>query len=1033
MMRPARVFTLPSSVPFLPTLVDALIKGRVMPGFAAEDPAQLASATLYLPTRRAGRIAREAFLDALGGRAAILPRILPIGDIDEDEFAFADLAGANIAAEALELPPAISDFHRRLLLARLVLQWARSPQLRREDASLVVASPTAALALADDLARLMDDLLTRQVPWDRLDKLVPNQLDAYWSLTLEFLKIARVNWPKVLAERGLIEPAERRDRLIAAEAARLAAQRSGPVIAAGSTGSIPATATLLATIAKLPHGAVVLPGLDTALDEESWNGIAGSGAANHPQFAMRALLARIGISRSEVVSLAPPAEHGRETLVSEALRPAATAERWHLRRAEPTFADNTQAGMRDVAVIEAATADDEALAIAVALREALETPNKTAALVTPDRALARRVTQSLARWNVNAADTGGESLAETQAGVFARLAADAVLGGVAPVALLALLKHPRFRLSADTGAHLDATAALELALLRGPRPRPGIAGLAHALAAFRRQRDELHRSDPRRRLSDRDLDSADTLIAKLAAALDPLCSLDDSNRPLAEFAERHAAVLAALNADREGLSNLFDGEAGSALATLLEDLAGSEESGLSLSPTEYADIFAALLAERIVRRAPQGQARVHIFGLLEARLQRVDRVVLGGLVEGVWPPQPRSDPWLSRSMRQELGLDLPERRIGLAAHDFAQLLGAPEVILTRPLKRDGAPTVASRFLQRLAAVAGDALWSEARRRGQTFLALAQALDQPAAVKPVAPPEPCPPRVARPTAMSVTDIENWLRDPYTIYAKHILGLVPIEAVDTPPGAADRGTVIHGAIGEFTERYAKRLPDDPLRELIALGAKHFAPLEDYPEARAFWWPRFLRIAKWFVDWERERRKTVSATFAETRGHVEIALESGRTFIFSARADRIDVLRDGRLAILDYKTGQARTEPQVRAGFAPQLTLESAILREGGFREIPAGGSVAEVGYVRLGGGDPAGREIPIVFREGTPDTQADIALRRLREVALRFEDEAEPYRSLVSSMWATRYGDYDHLARVKEWSASGGGDNGEGGEG
>ena len=208
-----------------------------------------------------------------------------------------------------------------------------------------------------------------------------------------------------------------------------------PVVAAGSTGSIPATAELIATIAHLPHGAVVLPGLDTDLDADAWRMIAGDeapirsrrrsgeaveGAPGHPQFALSALLARIGIERHDVVQLAKPC--GRERLVSEALRPAAATQVWQQRAADLAFAADARAALATMAMIEAANAEDEALAIAVALREAVEN-DKTAALVTPDRALARRVNAALRRWNIEAEDSGGDALAETPAGIFARLAA----------------------------------------------------------------------------------------------------------------------------------------------------------------------------------------------------------------------------------------------------------------------------------------------------------------------------------------------------------------------------------------------------------------------------------------------------------------------------------------------------------------------------------------------------------------------------------------------------------------------------------
>jgi ATP-dependent helicase/nuclease subunit B len=1007
-----RVLTIPASAPFLRTLIAALLDGRLVPGFPRPgDPLALADATLYLPTRRACRLARDVFLEAIGGDAAILPRIVPIGDVDEDEIAFAEAAQGKAA---LELPEAIGGFQRRTLLAELILKWAEAIRPREQgQAPLVANGPAAALRLADDLARLMDDITTRQVKWHRLDDLVPTELDKYWEITLDFLKVAREWWPAILEERGLIDPAERRDRLIEAERARLATT-SGPVIAAGSTGSIPATAMMLDTIAKLPQGAVVLPGLDTDLDDAAWEMIGRSddGFPGHPQFAMHGLLRRFGIAREAVTQLAPPGPHGRERIVSEALRPADATEHWKTRLVADGFASHANTALATVTAIEAANAEEEALVIAITLREALNTPGKTAALVTPDRGLSRRVLAALIRWDVAVDDSGGDSLADTPEGVFARLIAEVALGGAEPVPLLALLKHKH------SPFDQRAVAALELALLRGPRPQKGTAGLARALETLRRELERarrgeasaLHRSDPRITLTDAELDAAAALIGRLAVALKPLEELKGKNT-FAFVGRLHRSAVDALMGETKALADAFD------------DIETAER--LVIEPGEYAELFHTAIADRTVRR-PEQPVRIRIFGPLEARLQNVDRLVLGGLVESVWPPETRADPWLSRPMRHALGLDLPERRIGLSAHDFAQSLGASEIFLTRAAKLGGAPTVPSRFVQRLAAVAGDKRWSAVLKKGEDYLGWARAMDEPAnPPKAAARPSPRPPIAARPRRLSVTEIEHWLRDPYTIYAKHILRLQPLDEVDTPPGAADRGTVIHNAIGDFAKAYAKELPADSVKELLALGRKHFEPYRAYEEARAFWWPRFERIAHWFAAFEIERRGTLHELHAEIGGRVEIPFGS-EIFTLTTRADRIEHLKDGRFAILDYKTGAPPTEPQVRTGLAPQLTLEAAILRKGGFEAIPAGGTVAKLIYIRLRGGDPAGEDKPIDFKEGTADEHADRALAKLTGLVARFADPNVPYHSLVHPMWSTHYGTYDHLARVKEWSLTGGAD-------
>jgi ATP-dependent helicase/nuclease subunit B len=633
---------------------------------------------------------------------------------------------------------------------------------------------------------------------------------------------------------------------------------------------------------------------------------------------------------------------------------------------------------------------------------------------------------------------------DTSAGIFARLAAQTVADELAPPSLLALLKHPLFRLGQARGTFAKAIGDLELALLRGTRPAAGSEGLARDFTRFRTELGKLrrketsviHGSEPRAQLDDVSLDAVHALIASLAAAFKPLEDLRTGQpHDLIERAARHHDVLKHLSIDDEGIPLAFEGADGNALSKAFDDLfqAGettddskSAPSGLTLAPGDYPDVFQTAFADRIVRR-PQSVASLRIYGPLEARLTECDRVILGGLVEGVWPPAPRVDPWLSRPMRHQLGLDLPERRIGLSAHDFAQLLGTRNVILSRAAKVGGAPAVASRFLHRLEAVAGKENWERIRDRGDAYVRYASELDRPDQVAPILRPEPKPDVALRPLKMSVTEIEDWLRDPYTIYAKRILKLIPLDPVDMPLTAADRGSAIHEALGDFTTRFSFTLPEDVAAALREVGAAHFAPLMDRPEARALWWPRFVRIADWFAGWERDRRINVARLEAEVRGEIKIPLNGSRVFTLSARADRIEHRTDRTFALLDYKTGNPPSDKQVYLGLSPQLTLEAAILRGGGFDHIPANSSVSELIYVKLSGNNPAGLERVIKLKQDDqpqfPDDAADEALRELTALIRRYENQNEPYRSVVLTMWANRYGTYDDLARVKEWSVSG----------
>lgn len=1051
-----RVFNIPSSAPFLRTLLSALVDGRLIEGFRArENPELLAQATLYLPTQRACRMAREMFLDVMGQDAVLLPRIVALGHVDEDELGFTQTDTAEFPS--LAVPDALDGLPRRLVLMRLVSAWAK--QLGSRDlasAPLVAGGPASTLALADDLARLIDDMTTRGVDWNALDNLVPDDLDHYWKITLDFLKIAKEAWPAHLREAGLIEAAQRRDLLIEAEAARIAAL-PGPVIAAGSTGSMPSTAKFLRAIAQHSRGAVVLPGLDTDLDNEAWRAIGGvrdsegrfaeHPLSSHPQYALHGLLELLGLERGAVKVLADPVADGRELLASEAMRPATETAQWHRRLTEVNVAARIERGFDNLAIVEAVNPEMEALAIAVAMREARQ-QNKTAALVTPDRALARRVMAALGRWRLAFDDSGGDSLMDTPAGIFARLAAEAVTSELSPPTLLALLKHPLLRLGQAEGAWATAIQHLELAILRGTRPAAGCRGLRATFAWFsdewskaqRKELSALHRSEPRCRLTQGALDDVARLLDALAAALAPLETCARSAHDFATLAQLHRDTVIHLSTADDGRIAALDGTDGQQLAQAFDELLAPGDDEASPTPThialelaDYPDLFSTAFANRVVRRPQNADASLRIYGLLEARLTQCDRVILGGLVEGVWPPTPRIDPWLSRPMRHDLGLDLPERRIGLTAHDFAQLLGAGDVILTHATKVGGAPSVASRFLHRMKAIATPKTWESALERGARYVRYAEALDHPETVQPIAQPTPKPAVALRPLQMSVTEIEDWLRDPYTIFAKRILNLTPLDPIDLPLTAADRGSAIHNALGDFTEAHRKTLPDNIAAELRSFGERHFAALMEHPEARALWWPRFLRIAEWFAGWEIERRADVAEIAAEERGEIAIPLDGERRFILTARADRIEHRADRTFAIVDYKTGIPPTGKQVRLGLSPQLTLEAAILRGGGFSRafasFPRQPSVSELVYVRLNGNNPAGEAMVVDLRiergdePQFPDDAADEALAKLTALVRKFENPEQAYTSLDLAMWSNRYGTYDDLARIKEWSVAG----------
>ncbi|CCV03796.1 Double-strand break repair protein AddB [Mesorhizobium metallidurans STM 2683] len=1034
-----RVFSIPSGAPFLPTLAEALLSGRLVPGFRFDgEPLALADVTIYVPTRRAARALRGVFVDVLGSRSAILPVIRPLGEFDEDEAAF-----EAEAAAALDLAPPIAAIERLLLLAPLVRAWKR--RLPAHVAALfdeeivVPASAADAIWLARDLARLMDEIETEGTDWTRLADLVTGNLAGWWQVTLDFLGIVTDNWPDILEERNRSNPAAHRNALIRLEAARLKRNPpAGPVIAAGSTGSIPATAELLAVIAGLPGGAVVLPGLDTMLDEPSFQAIAAPGARpallGHPQYGLAKLIGKIGVLRGDVeeIAVAEKPLALRAALVGEALRPAETTELWAETRLGFAAGEIAEA-FAEVTLLEAASERDEAVAIAVALKRAVEEPGRRAALVTGDRSLARRVAAELLRFGVVADDSGGTPLAGTLAAGLLRLILQAAFHPGDPVALLSLLKHPLLGLGLERTEVRHAAEIIELVALRGGTGRPDIASLAEL---FETRLTGLS-GDKREpfwfsRLTVHSIEAARDLLVRLAAALAPLIALrgeGDADLP----ALSRASVVALENLGRAAdgsLSGLYAGDAGEKLAELLRGLVAASVP-FSFAADEWPDVMEALIAPETVKPAQGTDRNIAIWGALEARLQSVDTLVIGGLNEGVWPRKPESDRFMSRLMKSGIDLEPPERRIGLAAHDFQMAMGASKVVLARSARSGDAPAVPSRWLQRILTFIGKDHAAVLSRRGDELLAWARALDA-GEKRDFAPrPQPKPPLTVRPTHFSVTEIETLRRDPYAIYARRILGLMPLDPLIRDPGAAERGTLFHAILHLFSADVADPRAPEALAGLIAAGRACFAEAALPADVEAVWWPRFEKLAGGIVEWERGRADAVVRRHAEERAQKTGVGQSGVTL--SGYADRIDLLAGGMADILDYKTGSSPSKAQAHTLLSPQLALEGALLRRGAFRELGAC-EPSQLAFIRL---KPNGEvfEESILEYNRKPRTAADLAEEawaRLENLLIHYADPATGYlsRALPFREGETD-GDYDHLARVLEWSAGGDADD-EGGE-
>ena len=998
-----RWFAIPAHRPFLEDLA-----AGVLDWLGDQAPETLSDATILLPNRRAARAFTSA-LSALGGdRPVLLPQVRPLGDLEEDEPPFTP------GELGLDLPPAIAPLTRRFEMARLIVE--------RHDETL---SPMRALELADSLGAFLDSCHIEEVEApERIATLVEEDFAEHWRQSARFLGLAIKAWPERLAELGVVDAAWRRTRLL-----RLLAERwdshppQGPVLAAGSTGTVKAAADVLRAVARAPQGCVVLPGLDLDLSAPAWDAI----EEQHPQSALKRLLERADLDRAAVRPwFRRPAEPAvearglaRQRLVNEALRPAEATADWRaeIARLRAEAADAGQAadpialGLQGLSVVATRTEEDAAATIALMMRETLETPHpdgkaRTCALVTPDLALGRRVAARLARWGVVADSSSGATLDQMPVGVLVDLAARFIADPLKPQTVLALIKHA---LTTLPEAAPRAVAELETIAFRGPRTRDWSRIETRLTQAAEPRRDGRAPSEGTlERLAE-----ATALAGRLqalaeAAALARAAPLDRAARNLTTLVEAIAGV------------DVWAGPDGEAAASLLSQLIEGGASLGEVTAGEFAELVAGLLHDVTVRTGGATHPSLRILGAIEARLVRADRMILAGLEEGVWPQGAPIDPFLSRPMRKALGLPPPERRVGQTAQDFVQAACAPEAVLVHSERRGGQPAVRSRWLWRLDMLTRGA-GVEIDRPSET-LAAARALDAPVAGQGgLAPrPAPKPPVDRRPRRLPVTGVERWVRDPYAVYARYVLNLRQMDRPGQSAEALARGQAVHRAVERLTLSWPDVLPDDCEGEIATLLHEELTHpgFEDAAMAREG--PLARNCARWLAGFELRRRARGIEIRVEEEVEMTFDAPAG-PFTLTAKADRIELSSTGA-AILDFKTGAAPSAKQVKSGFAPQLTLTGAILAEAG---LTTSGPVEpeELTYVRV-----VGRKVPgeaAVRAQGAEASDLSMAaLAGLKARVARFDEPTTPYLRRVAPQFMGNFGgNYDHLARVWEWSVAG----------
>jgi double-strand break repair protein AddB len=964
-MKIPHVYGVPLGADFSTALYDGL-----RAAFETMSPADVARVVIYVNTRRMQRRLTSLFHQ---GDALLLPRIRLVTDLAQDA------VGRAIA-------PSIAPLRRRLEVAQLVKGLI--------DADPTLASQDAAIDLADSLVALMSEMQGEGVAPETIAGLDVTDQSGHWQRALSFIQLVQ----QFFADDRL--DGEGRQRLVIETLVDRWAETppNHPIIVAGSTGSRGATSLFMQAVAKLPQGAVILPGLDCDMPAHVWDMMEQKkGGEDHPQYRFKAFCEALGIQPSDIQPWGNNTNinDARTGLISLSLRPAPVTHQWI--NDGPDLGDLGEA-TDGITLIEAPTPRAQADAIAARLRQAVE-DGQTAALISPDRMLTRQVTAALDRWDITPDDSAGLPLQLTAPGRFLRHIADLFCEPLNAESLLVLLRHPLSHSDRpDRGDHALRTNALELDLRRNGPPFPTAESLTKWAAAT----------------SDRHPEHTDW-VAWVGSVLLGLC--DTNDKPLIDHLTHHLDIAERLSAgpDLGGSGELWKKPAGREALRVISELRAHADAGGVMSAREYRRLIGSVLADGEVRDRDDGHPQVLIWGTLEARVQSADLVILAGLNEGTWPEAPTPDPWLNRSMRMQAGLLLPERRIGLSAHDYQQAVCAREVVLSRAVRSDEAETVPSRWINRLTNLlggledkGGPAYLKAMRERGQHWLTLAANIAAPTVtVDPAPRPSPCPPADARPDKLSVTQIKTLIRDPYAIYARKILGLNALDSLAHTPDAPLRGTIVHKVLERFVKDKIDPADSGARAALLSIASDVLIEHCPWPAVRALWFARIASFTPHFLIEEQKRRVFSANVDTEMRGELKLAY---LPFTLTGTADRIDISDDGEALIYDYKTGKAPTPPQQKY-FDKQLLLEAAMVERGAFKAL---GNVRTKAAVYIGLGSDL-KDQPAPLDNETPDE----TWARFEGLIAKWMDPTKGYTSRSANEILSFEGNYDHLARYGEW--------------
>ena len=959
-----KIYNIPYSAPFFENIAARFLENY------KDNPLALSDVVFLVPNRRSVQNLKEAFLHQNGLTPFLLPKIVPVQEADEDELFFE-------LGEAADLPAAISNEERIFLFARMIAS-------KKSDYNIKDISFAQSLALASDLGKLIDLSYQEGLSFDNLEKIVPEEYASHWQETLKFLKIITTFWPEILSERKMTDAALRRNMLLKLKAQNLFKNtKNQKIVAAGVSAPFEILKEVLREISNIEGNEIYIYGLDRNIDENLWNeGL----SETHPQFEKRELLKCLNVNRDEVQDVVKAQNILREKFVSEVMRQAQTTDAWR------KIDENIKDGIEGIKLIEAEDTFEEAMVIALVLREVLETPQKTAALVTSDRTLARLTADVLKRFGVQIDDSAGLPLHLSPVGIFLRQIADVLDKDFEPNALAALKKNPYMRLG---WSGFEMRQKVRDAEFEKRLPRYG-----------------------QGRITTKD-DEIDALIKEAFGEMSELYAKEKVS--FKELLKAHISLAERLAQEKEttGAQNLWKHEDGRLCAATLAKILDKAEIAGEIEPYQYSAALTTLLANQMVRKPYGSHPRLKILGPIEARFSSFDVMIAGSLNEGVWPLALNVDPFMSRPMKKDFGLPVPEKSIGVSADDLSAILNAKEVYLTRALRTGGTPQSKSRYWLRIETVI-KALGLDSSVVYDLFyknLALKlEGLDSPKAIKNIEPAAPRPPKNARPREFSASSLKTLMESPYDVYAGRILGLKKLDPLDERLDNKDFGTLVHKILERFCKEYPYKIDESAQKVLRQIAKTELEENCKDDFKKAFWSASIEKVLDFIVKVEGDYRQDIQKVRTEVSG-CTIVHAAGGDVVLKARTDRLDETIDGQYQIVDYKTGTPPKKSDVLKGYFPQLPLEAIIAQAGGFDEKETGKKLPakKVKKLLYWGVE---KDIQVLIDQNLDELLSE-AKEHIKALIDAFDDEKTPYLFNPNPAHKNEYSDYEHLSRYKEW--------------